>query len=94
MFFIFNWVEFYFFIRRFRHKDETTSYEEYRYLIAPFWGDLYPQYSGNIYVQSFSDHWVIEWEDINYSDAGQNIFDNCSFQTILSLATDKIPDVL
>ncbi len=57
--------------------------EELRYIIAPFWGDLYPQFSGTISVQGFSDYWVVEWVDINYSDPDQNVFDNCSFQAIL-----------
>lgn len=36
------------------------------YLIAPFWDDLYPNSEGHIYHQSFGDHWVISWEDIDH----------------------------
>jgi hypothetical protein len=39
------------------------------YLIAPFWDDLYTEYAGGngtIYVQSFGNYWVAEWENIEY----------------------------
>jgi hypothetical protein len=34
------------------------------YLIAPFWDDIYLDYGGHIYVQSFGTYWVAEWLDV------------------------------
>jgi hypothetical protein len=46
-------------------SEETSHY----YLLAPFRADLYTAYaggSGNIYVQSFGNYWVAEWQNIAY----------------------------
>ena len=59
------------------------SYSTYRYMIAPFWDDIYPQLSGNIYVLSFTDYWIAEWQDVQISNPSQTIFGTCSFQAIL-----------
>jgi hypothetical protein len=46
-------------------SEEISHY----YLLAPFRADLYTAYaggSGNIYVQSFGNYWVAEWQNIAY----------------------------
>ncbi|MFX1568621.1 MAG: CARDB domain-containing protein [Promethearchaeota archaeon] len=35
------------------------------YMIAPFWDDLYPP-EGHIYIESFADYWVLEWQNITH----------------------------
>lgn len=39
------------------------------YLIAPFWTDIITKYGGGggkIYVQSFNEYWVVEWENVEH----------------------------
>jgi len=49
------------------------------YMIAPFWDDIYPASGGHIYVQSFGNYWVAEWQDI-YHIAGSLLG---SFEVVL-----------
>ncbi|MFX0008806.1 MAG: CARDB domain-containing protein [Candidatus Hermodarchaeota archaeon] len=39
------------------------------YMIAPFWDDINLITGGHIYVQSFGDYWVAEWQDIYHYDS-------------------------
>ncbi|MFX1393724.1 MAG: S8 family serine peptidase [Promethearchaeota archaeon] len=46
-----------------------SSDPDYRYLIAPFWDDLDPEFSGSIYVDTDSStYWVAEWLNIYHYD--------------------------
>ncbi|MFX0133993.1 MAG: C25 family cysteine peptidase, partial [Candidatus Hodarchaeota archaeon] len=44
-----------------------SAYPSTHFLIAPHWADLDPDWgSGEIYVQSFDEYWVVSWVDIDH----------------------------
>jgi hypothetical protein len=50
-----------------------SAESSYSYFLAPFMADLQPASgggSGNIYVQSFGNYWVAEWQNIAYWGGG------------------------
>ena len=61
-----------------------TNNSDFSYLIAPYWDDLYSPDGGHIYVDSASDYWVVEWEDIY--DFGDDLIG--SFEVILNKTGD------
>lgn len=64
-----------------------SSYNEYRYMIAPFWDDLDPTSgSGKVIVKNFTNHWVIEWRDIEHYNGNYT----GTFQAILFKAGNII----
>jgi C1A family cysteine protease len=42
-----------------------SAVSTHNYMITPFWDDLNPPATGHIYVKSFENFWVIEWENIS-----------------------------